>query len=82
MTCAIWLGKHGFRPVVVEKSPHIRAAGASSAFADASYLCRALINSEPENAFSTLEKTMHTAISDLQPEKLQCGMCHEAGLDK
>lgn len=76
MPYAIWLGKHGFRPVVVEKSPHIRAAGASSA------LCRALINSEPENAFSTLEKTMHTAISDLQPEKLQCGMCHEAGLDK
>ncbi len=27
LTCAIWLGRHGFRPVVVEKSPHIRAAG-------------------------------------------------------
>ncbi|MEO1926781.1 MAG: FAD-dependent monooxygenase [Gammaproteobacteria bacterium] len=27
LTCAIWLGRNGFRPVVVEKTPEIRAAG-------------------------------------------------------
>jgi 2-polyprenyl-6-methoxyphenol hydroxylase-like FAD-dependent oxidoreductase len=27
LTCAIWLGRNGFRPVVIEKSPEIRAAG-------------------------------------------------------
>ena len=27
LTSAIWLGKHGFKPVIIEKSPEIRAHG-------------------------------------------------------
>lgn len=27
LTCAIWLGRNGFRPVIIEKAPEIRAAG-------------------------------------------------------
>jgi 2-polyprenyl-6-methoxyphenol hydroxylase-like FAD-dependent oxidoreductase len=27
LTCAIWLGRNGFRPIIIEKSPEIRADG-------------------------------------------------------
>jgi 2-polyprenyl-6-methoxyphenol hydroxylase-like FAD-dependent oxidoreductase len=37
LTCAIWLGRHGFRPVVIEKSPTIRADGFVISLSHASY---------------------------------------------
>jgi 2-polyprenyl-6-methoxyphenol hydroxylase-like FAD-dependent oxidoreductase len=41
--------------------------GASSAFADASYLCKALIEGEPEHAFNHYEQQMRPDISAMQP---------------
>ncbi len=37
LTCAIWLGRHGFRPVVIEKSSTIRAEGYVISLSHASY---------------------------------------------
>ena len=37
LTCAIWLGRHGLRPVVIEKSPTIRADGYLVSLSHASY---------------------------------------------
>ena len=37
LTCAIWLARHGFRPVVIEKSPSIRADGFIISLSHASY---------------------------------------------
>jgi 2-polyprenyl-6-methoxyphenol hydroxylase-like FAD-dependent oxidoreductase len=37
LTCAIWLGRKGFRPVVIEKSPTIRADGYIISLSHASY---------------------------------------------
>ncbi len=62
---------HRGRVVVIGDAAHcmtlLSGQGASSAFADASYLCRALIDQEPEAAFDVLEKTMRPAISEMQP---------------
>ena len=37
LTCAIWLARHGFQPVVIEKSPTIRADGFIISLSHASY---------------------------------------------
>ncbi len=37
LTSAIWLGRHGFRPVVIEKSPTMRADGYIISLSHASY---------------------------------------------
>ncbi|MDA0822500.1 MAG: FAD-dependent monooxygenase, partial [Proteobacteria bacterium] len=37
LACAIWLGRNGFRPVVIEKSPTIRADGFIISLSHASY---------------------------------------------
>ena len=37
LACAIWLGRHGFRPVVIEKSSSIRADGYIISLSHASY---------------------------------------------
>lgn len=62
---------HKGRTVVLGDAAHcmtlLSGQGASSAFADASYLCRALIDGEPEDAFQTLENTMRPPISYMQP---------------
>ena len=58
------------RVVLVGDAAHcmtlLSGQGASSAFADASYLSKALIDSEPEDAFKTLSDTMHPAITKMQ----------------
>ncbi len=41
--------------------------GASSAFVDASYLCKSLINNEAEEAFVQFEQKMRPSISEMQP---------------
>jgi 2-polyprenyl-6-methoxyphenol hydroxylase-like FAD-dependent oxidoreductase len=41
--------------------------GASSAFADASYLCKALIEGEPDEAFNYYEQQMRPSIDAMQP---------------
>ncbi len=48
--------------------------GASSAFADASYLSKALIDGEPEEAFSYYENQMRPAISEMQPAARKTAM--------
>lgn len=37
LTAAIWLGRHGFKPIIVEKSPSIRADGYIVSLSHASY---------------------------------------------
>ena len=37
LTCAIWLARHGFKPVVIEKAPEIRADGFIVSLSHASY---------------------------------------------
>ncbi|MGR8949333.1 MAG: FAD-dependent monooxygenase [Gammaproteobacteria bacterium] len=37
LTCAIWLARHGFSPVVIEKAPEIRADGFIVSLSHASY---------------------------------------------
>lgn len=37
LTCAIWLARHGFNPVVIEKAPEIRADGYIVSLSHASY---------------------------------------------
>ncbi len=61
---------HKGRVVLIGDAAHsltlLSGQGASSAFADASYLSRALIQSEPEDAFKELENAMHTIVSEMQ----------------
>ena len=69
---------HRGRVVVIGDAAHcmtlLSGQGASSAFADACYLSRALINGEPEEAFNTLENTMRPAISVMQPATRKAAM--------
>ena len=37
LTCAIWLARHGFKPIVIEKAPEIRADGFIVSLSHASY---------------------------------------------
>ncbi len=61
---------HRGRVVVIGDAAHcmtlLSGQGASSAFSDASYLCRALVSESPEQAFSTLEQTMRPSIMQMQ----------------
>jgi len=61
---------HTGRVVLLGDAAHcmtlLSGQGASSAFADASYLSKALIDGEPEGAFNVLAQTMHPAISEMQ----------------
>ena len=61
---------HKGRVVLIGDAAHsltvLSGQGASSAFADACYLSRALVQGEPEEAFKTLEESMYTAVSEMQ----------------
>ena len=61
---------HRGRTVVIGDAAHcmtlLSGQGASSAFSDASYLCRALIDAEPLQAFQELENTMRPSIQQMQ----------------
>ncbi len=69
---------HRGRVVVIGDAAHcmtlLSGQGASSAFADACYLSRALIDGKPEDAFNSLEKTMRPAISAMQPATRKAAM--------
>lgn len=69
---------HRGRVVVIGDAAHcmtlLSGQGASSAFADASYLSKALIDNEPEDAFKILEKTMRPAISEMLPKTRKAAM--------
>ncbi len=62
---------HKGRVVLLGDAAHcmtlLSGQGASSAFADASYLCKALIDGEPEQAFQHYEQQMRPDISVMQP---------------
>lgn len=66
------------RVVVLGDAAHcstlLSGQGASSAFVDASYLCKALINGEPEQAFNYYEQKMRAAISEIQPATRKAAM--------
>ncbi len=69
---------HRGRVVVIGDAAHcmtlLSGQGASSAFADACYLSKALIHGEPEDAFKTLEETMRPAIIDMLPATRKAAM--------
>ena len=61
---------HSGRVVVIGDAAHcmtlLSGQGASSAFSDASYLCRSLLSDEPAKAFQVLENTMRPSIQQMQ----------------
>lgn len=66
------------RVVVLGDAAHcstlLSGQGASSAFVDASYLCKALIDGDPDNAFQYYEEKMRTNISEIQPATRKAAM--------